>query len=266
MNEIEHQMEVFPPVSSSPDELTSYDYDAIIQKAERADRMVEAINKMMAAAIKITKPRDWVLIGGTPYLQESGATKVARLFGIGWQILNQAETLDHDGYPTYTYRMRFTMDKITIECDGARSARDEFFAGKRTDKDGNAKKQKSVDEIDLRDVRQAAFTNCLNNGIKRILPGLRNLDAADLEAAGIDLNRSGGYSFKAGSKGGNSGKAADSGLLCDECGKAITQKVASFSESKYGRKLCMDCQKTAASGAIPADYEFTDGDAPPERR
>ena len=35
-----------------------------------------------------------------------------------------------------------------------RSARDEFFAGKKTDKDGNGKKQKTVDEIDLADVKR----------------------------------------------------------------------------------------------------------------
>lgn len=261
-------------VVNDTDELMSFDYDNIMQVAVRADRMVTALNKIMSAALKVTTPKDWTIIGGSPYLQESGATKVARLFGIGWRIADGQPTVerDSDGYPTYTYRMTFTMGNITIEAEGSRSARDEFFAGKKTDKDGNPKKQKSIDEIDMRDVKQAAYTNCLNNGIKRILPGLRNLEVSDLEKAGLNTSALKGYTFKTGSRGGNSGKAEDSGILCEDCGKPITQKVASYSESKYGRKLCMDCQKAASMNAIPAQYDappaygYGDDDAPPERR
>lgn len=268
MNERTNIMTVDP----GSDELISFDYDNIMQVAERADKMVTALNKIMSAALKITTPKDWTIIGGSPYLQESGATKVARLFGIGWRILDQSSELDHDGYPTYTYRMEFTMGNITIEADGSRSARDDFFAGARTDKNGNAKQQKKVDEIDLRDVKQAAYTNCLNNGIKRILPGLRNLEVADLENAGLNTASLKGYTFKTGSKGGKSGKADDSGITCEVCGRPVSQKVASFSEGKYGRKLCMDCQKTAMdSPPAPSvqDYDYPtygDDDAPPERR
>ena len=32
-------------------------------------------------------------------------------------------------------------------------------------------------------------------------------------------------------------------LVCESCGKGITEKVGMFSTSKYGKKLCMDCQK-----------------------
>lgn len=35
--------------------------------------------------------------------------------------------------------------------------------------------------IDERDVKMAAYTNCLNNGIKRLIPNLRNIDVATLE-------------------------------------------------------------------------------------
>jgi len=262
-------------VQDAQNELMNFDYDNILQVAERADKMVTALNKIMAAAIRITTERDWCIIGGSPYLQESGATKVARLFGIGWQILDQHAEYDSEGYPTYSYRMAFTMGGARIECEGSRSARDEFFAGKKTDRNGNPVKQKSVDEVDIRDVKQAAYTNCLNNGIKRILPGLRNLDVSALEAAGMDGNKLRGYTFKEGSKGGTKrGAAAESGIVCAECGTAITQNVASFSQGKYGRPLCMKCQKSA--GAAPASpppsgedegrLPWDDRDAPPERR
>lgn len=224
------------------DALMEMDYDNILSIAERADKMVSALNKIMSAALKVTTPKDWVLIGGAPYLQEAGATKVARLFGIstkiceGFPVVSRGE----DGYPVYKYRMSFSMGKQSIEAEGMRSAGDEFFAGKD--------KSKSVDQIPLDDVERAAYTNCMNNGIKRIIPGLRNLDISDLEAAGIRPEK--GYTFKQGGKGGNSGKAADSGLACSNCGAAVTQKVASFSQSKYGRILCMKCQDLAKAGKL----------------
>lgn len=232
-------------------ELMNFDYDNILAVADRADKMVSALNKIMRAAVKITSARDWVLIGGTPYLQESGATKVARLFGIGWKILDQHAEYDQEGYPTYHYRMAFTMASATVECEGSRSARDEFFAGARYDRDGNEKQQKSPDQIDLRDVQQAAFTNCLNNGIKRILPGLRNLDMAALEEAGINLGQARGYAFRDGSRGGRGSGKEESGIVCAGCGTPISQKVASYSQGKFGRPLCMNCQKTASG--LPDD-------------
>ena len=196
---------IITTVDEGADALMELDYDNVLALADRADRLVGALNKIMQAAIKITTPKDWVLIGGTPYLQETGASKVARLFGIGWANCPGYPTCerDKDGYPTYTYRMTFTMGAQRIEAEGMRSASDEFFSGKG--------KKKSVDEIDLADVKRAAYTNCLNRGIKAILPGLRNLDVADLENAGINLNKTGGYSFREGTQGGRTQteKAAD---------------------------------------------------------
>lgn len=259
MNEIQAKFEDHPAVvvQNEPDALLTMDYDNVLALADRADKMVTALNKIMAAAIRVTTPKDWVMIGGTPYLQESGASKVARLFGIGWQIHPGYPMIerDADGYPTYTYRMTFTMGKQSIEAEGMRYARDEFFAGKKTDD----KKQKTADEIDLADVKRAAYTNCLNRGIKAILPGLRNLDAATLEQQGVNVSNSGGYTFKTGSKGGNSGKAADSGLKCEVCGTAISQKVASYSQGKYGKALCMTCQDKAKAGKLNAPED----DGPP---
>lgn len=228
------------------DALMSMDFDNVLAIAERADKMVAALNKIMAAAVRVTTSKDWVMIGGTPYLQESGASKVARLFGIGWKIHDGFPKVerDEDGFPTYTYRMTFRMGSQTIEAEGMRSAKDDFFAGKKD-------KRKSLDEIDLADVKRAAYTNCLNRGIKAILPGLRNLDAEALEQNGVNLSKSSGYTFKSGSKGGNSGKAEDSGIVCSACGEPVSQKVASYSQGKFGRVLCMKCQK-AAPAAAPA--------------
>lgn len=220
--------------------------DNIIYLAERADKYIEAMNKIMTAALRITNELDWCLIGGTPYLQESGATKVARLFGISIQVIgNPSIEVDRDGYKTYTYRARFMLRDQYVECEGSRSAKEDFFASAGKDKNGNPKPLKKPDEIDDRDVKMAAYTNCVNNGIKRLIPNLRNIDVATLEAAGLKVSEMRGYTFKQGSKGGNSGKAEDSGVVCSKCNKPITQAVASFSQSKFGAILCIDCQKEA---------------------
>lgn len=42
---------------------------------------------------------------------------------------------------------------------------------------------------------------------------------------------------------------SNSTLCCEECGKKITEKVGMWSTSKYGKKLCMDCQNKQAKGA-----------------
>lgn len=214
------------------------DSDNILYLAERADRYITAMNRIMDAALRITDELDWVLIGGKPYLQESGSTKVARLFGISITLLGQPVIeCDHEGYKTFTYRARFTLKDQYVDCDGSRSMKEDFFA-----KSGN-KPLKKPDEIDERDVRMAAYTNCVNNGIKRLIPSLRNIDVTKLANAGLDVSRIQGYTFKEGSKGGNTKNAETSGLVCESCGEAITQKVASYSQSKFGKMLCMKCQK-----------------------
>lgn len=219
--------------------------DNIMYLAEKADKMITAMNKIMSAALKITSEHDWTLIGGKPYLQESGATKVARLFGISWQIGSPKIECDAEGYKTFTYKGRFEMRGQFIECEGSRSMKDDFFGGKPD-------KRKPVDEISERNVRQAAYTNCINNGIKRIIPGLRGIDVKTLEEAGLDTNKISGYTFKEGSKGGSSG--SDSGLKCEKCGASISQKVASYSQSRFdGHMYCMDCQKAASAGGGTSD-------------
>ena len=218
--------------------------DNILYLAEQAEKYIVAMNKIMDAALRITNELDWVLIGGQPYLQESGATKVARLFGISIQLIGKpiAEA-DAQGYKTFTYKARFILKDQFVECEGSRSMKDDFFA---KTKNG----LKSPDEIDERDVKMSAYTNCLNNGIKRLIPNLRNIDIETLERAKLDTKKMRGYTFDTGSKGGKGKGAEESGLKCEDCGAAVTQKIASYSQSKFEKILCMNCQKK--QGAKPA--------------
>lgn len=218
--------------------------DNILYLAEKAERYIAAMNRIMDAALKITNELDWVLIGGKPYLQESGSTKVARLFGISIQLLGQPTVeFDAEGYKTYTYKARFMLKDQFVECEGSRGMKEDFFA-----RQGKDKPLKKPDEIDERDVKMAAYTNCLNNGIKRLIPNLRNIDIDTLVRAGLDVSKIQGYTFKEGAKGGASKAAENTGLVCAKCGKAVTQKVASYSQGKFGQILCMDHQRDFVGG------------------
>lgn len=221
-------------------EISMLSNDNLLAMAEQAERRIEAINRIMSASLKITNEKDWILIAGTPYLQESGATKVARLFGIGWSIENPILETETDGHFTYTYKGKFSMGGTSIEATGSRSSKDDFFTGKTN--------PKAPQDIDKRDVKMSAYTNCINNGIKRILPGLRNLTIEDMENAGLDCNKMKGYNFKGNSKNANTTITGD--FKCEHCGAKITSQEASYSKDKYGKELCRKCQDLAKKGAL----------------
>ncbi len=221
-------------------EISMLSNDNLIAMAEQAEKRITAINRIMTASLKITNENDWVLIAGVPYLQESGATKVARLFGIGWSISNPILETEPDGHFTYTYKARFTMGNISIEATGSRSSKEDFFTGKEN--------PKAPQDIDKRDVKMSAYTNCINNGIKRILPGLRNLTVEDMANAGLDCNKMRGYGFKGNSK--NATTKITEDFKCEHCGTSISSKVASFSKGQFGKELCMKCQELAKKGAL----------------
>ena len=221
-------------------EISMLSNDNLLAMAEQAERRIDAINRIMSASLKITNEKDWILIAGVPYLQETGATKVARLFGIGWSIENPICETDTDGHFTYTYKGKFFMGGTSIEATGSRSSRDEFFTGKAN--------PKAPQDIDKRDVKMSAYTNCINNGIKRILPGLRNLTVEDMAKAGLDCGKMKGYGFKGDSK--NANNVANGDFKCEHCGANITSQEASYSRANYQKELCRKCQTLAKKGEL----------------
>jgi hypothetical protein len=169
--------------------------------AANAEKRIDAVNKIKRIALKVTNAMDWVDQRDKPYLMASGAEKIAGLFNISWVLLTPEPVLEveSDGNYTYTYAGQFTMGSRSIQCEGSRSSRDKFFT--QYEYDGKAKKEKLVGERDnKRDVKMAAFTNLLGNGITRIL-GIRNLTYADLqEFAGISKDQLQKVEYKTGPK------------------------------------------------------------------
>ncbi len=173
---------------------------AIVDLAEEAEKRIEAIIKIKQISLKVTNPADWVDQQGKPYLQVSGAEKIANLFNISWRIDEPRFEMDETGHFTYTYKGEFSLAGRTIEVEGSRSSKDPFFK-KYEWKGEEGKKIKTelpISAIDKRDVKMAALTNLLGNGISRIL-GIRNLQWSDLlEFAGIKQEEVAGVTYKKG--------------------------------------------------------------------
>lgn len=157
--------------------------DSLLRVAEMAERRIDAVIKIKQMALKVTNASDWTDQGGKPYLQVSGSEKVANLFNISWRLDEPVMDTEPDGHFTYTMRGIFSIPGRSISAEGSRSSKDPFF--KKYEWINNVKTEKPISAIDRRDVRMAALTNLLGNGISRLL-GIRNLTYADLEAyAGI---------------------------------------------------------------------------------
>lgn len=162
----EYQEVDVPPLADS----------SLIAIADQAEKRLEAIRKIKNVALKVTNKNDWVDQNGKPYLQASGAEKVARIFGISWNYIEEP-TIEHleDGHFIYHFTGHFSMAGASIQAVGSRSSKDQFFSVRYQGK-GNDRVKIDVppSEIDRGDVRKSAFTNLLGNGITRLL-GIRNL-------------------------------------------------------------------------------------------
>ena len=169
------------PEAGLPAILTS---DKLLAIADQAEKRVDALNKIKLIALRTTNIRDWTDHGGKPWLQESGATKVGRLFGVSWPkpddpVYEQFE----NGHFQYTYTIEFALADVCITQIGSRQSNDGFF-NTRYKWDDNEGKKMSFDvppsEIDKGDVKKAAYANCLERGVTTIL-GIKNLTWEEIE-------------------------------------------------------------------------------------
>jgi len=167
---------------------TALEDDRLITIAEQAERRIDAVKRIKGLVLRVTNSADWVNQGGKPYLQGSGGEKVARLFGISWRLGPPKEVKDPDGHVTFSYVGRFSLGMAEIDALGMRSSRDPFFA-----KAG----EEVIDPrlIDMTDVQKAAYTNCIANGVTRLL-GIRNMTWEELKDAGIEQDKVATVTYK----------------------------------------------------------------------
>jgi hypothetical protein len=150
--------------------------DDLIAMAQQVEKRIAAVKRIKAAALAVTNKHDWIDQDGKPYLWVSGAEKVARLFGISWRIDPPTLEVDPDGHYAYIYKGEFSLGTATIDVIGSRSSKDPFFSRSKG-------QNVPPDQIDRQDVRKSAYTNCIGNGVTRLL-GIRNMTWEEVEEFG----------------------------------------------------------------------------------
>lgn len=222
--------------------------DKLIQIAEQAEKRIDAVKKIKSVALKVTNAHDWVDQAGKPYLQASGSEKVARLFGISWRINEPTYDEDGDGHFSFTYRGEFSFQDISIEAIGVRGSKDKFFSRSHG-------KDIPPSEIDKGNVKKAAYTNLLGNGITRLL-GIRNLSYEDLADTGITKAMVTRFEYKLGNKTPperqNASTGQDSKTGDDSTGKKQDKLTEAFllSVKRIQEELVMSLGEAEAAKAI----------------
>lgn len=170
--------------------------DDIIASAERR---IAQLEKIKTLALKATNENDWVDQQGKPYLAASGAEKIARLFGVSWTIEKNEKVISSDEKGQFyfyqaTGLFKLPSDKDSIEAVGTCSSKDQFFAKAKGE-------LKPISEIDETNIMKAAYSNCVANGITRIL-GIRNLTWEQVKQGGIDQSKTAKVNYATGGAGG----------------------------------------------------------------
>jgi hypothetical protein len=169
-------------VYESPQSLTDLGTEDLISLAETLDKKITAQQKILSLVTKLAGPKGIDHLGNTIYFNSGGCDRIASGVGISYGKPSEERRPLADGYVEYLFTATFTMGNRTISATGGRASNDSFFTSRR-DAQGNAVTL-SAQEVKARDVRNAAWTNCKNNGIKSLL-GLRNLSEEMLQAHGV---------------------------------------------------------------------------------
>lgn len=183
-----------------------------------ANRRVAQLDKIISLALKRTNSNDWVDQDGKPYLCASGAEKIARLFGVCWKDVKCEKIISNDEkgqFYYFEYSAVFMLGNDSITAIGTCSQKDQFFA--------KAKGEfKPMSEIDETNIRKAAYSNMVVNGVSRIL-GIRNLMWKELEASGIHKDKASKVSYAKGGNGGgriSEAQAKRFFAICKQAGKS----------------------------------------------
>ena len=147
--------------------------------------------KLIQIAIRQTNEEDWVLQSGKPYLEITGAEKIAPIFSVRVKNIRYEREEGQDEEGKYIRLWYYGSGEIAPngrsvysleELFGSSSTRDDFF-GKF--KDG---KYKPISQIDIRDLRYKAYSDLMRVAVVRLL-GLRSVTLEELSAAGLDTKK-----------------------------------------------------------------------------
>ncbi len=220
-------------------EMQVIESEASASELEDALEIIERRNalfqRVMQVAIQTTSPGDWVDQDGKPYLQGSGAEKVARRFAVRvYDVNHDLENHTDDRGPYYMYittgKVGLGTGKESIEAIGTCSSRDNLFShgGK-----------KDLKDVDRGNIMKKSYTNFLVNGITRLL-GIRNLTWDELAKYGISKNGKASVQYKGASEKAAATKTAE---------KAEKESSKPFWTSEYNGKLYIHAREGEHFGA-----------------
>lgn len=226
-----------------------------------AERRIAQIDKIITLSIRRTNENDWVDQNGKPYLTASGAEKIARLFGISWKILKSEKVMSTDEKGSfYFYQVTgvYTLGggKDSVESVGTCSSKDQFFAKHKVNGESVLKPLSEVDETNI---MKAAYSNCVANGITRLL-GIRNLTWAQVQAGGVDQSKTAAVKYASGGAGGGIVSEAQTKRLyaiskgagkTDEQMKAILKEFGYASSKEIKKEHYEEICKRAEEKEIP---------------
>ncbi|MGH7207834.1 MAG: hypothetical protein ACREIL_00465, partial [Nitrospiraceae bacterium] len=168
-----------------------------------AERRAIAMDKIIHYALKRTHPQDWIDMSGKPYLQESGALRIANHFGIsGGKPEGPMFEFESDGHYTVMFKNTYTLSFAGITNQmgsvGIRSSQDPFFTRRY---EGDKQYDLDAADVDRQSVIQSALANCNANGVKDLL-GLNNLTWDQVELfTGFKREHCGVVPFKGAGRG-----------------------------------------------------------------
>lgn len=191
----DQEKELSQPLAIMPMDSTG----SLQQAVDRAEKYLALNDRIRRMAVNLTNCNDWIDQNNTPYLEWSGASKVANAFGVSVTgTVCEKETIEDDRgkYVNYFYTGTGSWNGRETQETGSGSTRDSFF-GRANGKD------LPLSEIDLTDIRKKAMTNFFNRLIKTLL-GLSYTweEIADITAGRITKDKCQGVSYDKGKQGG----------------------------------------------------------------
>lgn len=241
------------------------------QAVQKASRFLELQDTMRKMAVNLTNQGDWVDQHGTPYLEWTGASKIACAFGVsyGSPSFDKEVCKDDKGeYIQFHCMAILSWNGRSLPEIGISSTRDDFFGKKNG-------AWIPLSEVDLTDIKKKSLTNMLNRGIKSLLGLAYTWDEIE-SITNKKINRNGvtriEYSTK--SKGGNTesketkdlrvqigeycmemagGDATEAGKILEE----ITKWTNNEGKAMAGKTSCKDITEKALPvvyGKVKAEY------------
>jgi hypothetical protein len=203
------QPEVIPPqtVAASAAEVAlvvapGQDIKEIEMTVDVETKMLDVIRQrqknkkeLIKIAIQQTNEEDWVLQGGKPYLEITGAEKIAPIFGVRITgiVRTVEDGVDVDGEHVGMKWKRFRHEgtgqiavgnRVVYELQalfGSSWTKDDFF--------GKTKETfKPMADIDMRDLEYKSYSDLMRVAVVRLV-GLRSVTVEELTIAGLNIEK-----------------------------------------------------------------------------